>query len=170
MSETLPLTTRFEALLEAHGAALARLAAAYAGDRDESDDLLQEICLAIWRALPSFRAECSLRTFVFRIGHNRGLTWRGRRRPPAESLDRIAELQDPTPSADLLAERATRLERLRGALRQLPETQREVVVLSLEGCTPPEIADVLGVSENTVAVRLTRARKSLRALLPTEGG
>ena len=66
------LEQRFDALLEAHGPSLARLAASYARRASEHDDLFQEIAFAIWRALPGFRGECSERTFVFRIAHNRG--------------------------------------------------------------------------------------------------
>lgn len=52
---------RFERVVREYGAALARLAAAYAPDRANRDDLSQEILLAIWRALPRFRGESSTR-------------------------------------------------------------------------------------------------------------
>ena len=67
---------RFGRLLQEHGPALNRLAAGYEWDPVERQDLLQDIALAIWRALPAFRGESSERTFVFRIAHNRGLTHR----------------------------------------------------------------------------------------------
>jgi len=50
-----------EAVLEAHGQALGRLAASYAKDLGEREDLFQEIVVAIWKALPRFRGECSER-------------------------------------------------------------------------------------------------------------
>ncbi|RYG68068.1 hypothetical protein EON77_15875, partial [bacterium] len=58
---------RFEALLAANRPALARLAASYATSPADRDDLLQEIAMGLWLALPTFRAECSERTFLFRI-------------------------------------------------------------------------------------------------------
>lgn len=69
------LRARFVALLTAHGPGLRRVARAYAARTDETEDLLQEIALALWRALPAFRGECSDRTFVFRVAHNRGITF-----------------------------------------------------------------------------------------------
>jgi RNA polymerase sigma factor (sigma-70 family) len=62
-----------------------------------------------------------------------------------------------------------RRDRLREAVRQLPLAARQVIVLSLEGLSQREIGDVLGITENNVAVRLTRARKLLRRALQTEG-
>ena len=61
---------KFDSLLAAHGPALSRLAASYTNTAHDRDDLLQEIAIAIWQALPRFRGECSERTFLFRIAHS----------------------------------------------------------------------------------------------------
>ena len=63
----------FARLLDAEGAALRRLAAAYEADAGRREDLVQETCVAIWTALPRFRGASSLRTFVFKIAHNQAL-------------------------------------------------------------------------------------------------
>lgn len=156
--------TRFAAVMEAEGPALRRLALAYAGDAADAEDLLQEIWLAIWRALPSFRGDCSERTFVFRIGHNRGLTFRARRRPPPADLDAVP-LADPGPAPDAVAEGAAASRQLMALVRALPPALREVAVLRLEGLDNREIAEVTGLTENNVAVRLSRARARLRQAL-----
>ena len=161
---------RFARILREHGSALARLAGSYAHDRTEREDLLQEILLAIWTALPRFRGDCSERTFAFRIGHNRGLTYRARRRVPWSNLDQAAPVADPRADPEADASRAQLRDRLGAAVRLLPPPQREVIVLSLEGLSNREVADVLGTTENNVAVRLTRARKTLRVLLEQLGG
>ena len=108
------LEQRFDALLFAHGPSLARLAASYARRASEHDDLFQEIAFALWRALPGFRGECSERTFVFRIAHNRGISYLARRRPPTGANDEERELPDrrPTPVRALSAhEESERLAR-----------------------------------------------------------
>jgi RNA polymerase sigma factor (sigma-70 family) len=155
---------RFERVVREHGPALARLAAAYAPERADRDDLSQEILLAIWRALPRFRGESSERTFVFRVAHNVGITYRSRRRrhPPLPAADQVADA-GPDPAA-LLA-RSRRHEQLVAAVGRLPEPQRLAVLLHLEGLTHREIAAVQGTTEDNVAVRLARARKALRLLL-----
>ena len=158
---------RFRQLIHDHGAALRRLAQAYARDAADGEDLFQDICFAVWRALPSFRGESSEKTFVFRIGHNRGLTHRTRRKDLGPLND---DLADRGPGPDSLLTAALRRDRLLAAVRHLPETQRQVITLSLEGMGAGEIAEVLGVTPNSVAIRLTRARQALRALLESAGG
>ena len=64
---------RFDNLIATHGPSLQRLAAAYTNSASDRDDLFQEIVLAIWKSLASFRGESSDRTFIFRIAHNRAM-------------------------------------------------------------------------------------------------
>lgn len=157
-------TQRFERIVREHGAALARLAAAYAPDGGDRDDLSQEILVALWRALPRFRGESSERTFVFRVAHNRGITYRSRRRrhPP---LAKAEEVPDAGPDPAALLDRSRRHQRLVDAVGKLPEPQRQAVMLHLEGMTHREIAGVQGTTDDNIAVRLARARKALRLLL-----
>ncbi len=158
---------RFDRIIAADGAALRRLALTYGQTPADADDLFQEICFALWRALPSFRGESSERTFAFRIGHNRGLTFRARRRPAPGEIDQ--QLRDPNPGPESLATAALNRERLLTAVRRLTEGHRQAVMLSLEGLPHSEIAQILGITENNVAVRLSRARTELRALLDEKG-
>ena len=159
----------FEMLMTTHGPALGRLAASYTRRPSEREDLVQDIALAIWRALPTFRRECSERTFLFRIAHNRALTQLARR--PLSTTD-VAELalEDgaPDPERALSSEQRTR--RLTDAIHKLPLGHAQVVTLTLEGLSYAEIADVLGISETNVGARLTRAREKLRHLLRTIDG
>ncbi|MGH7471203.1 MAG: RNA polymerase sigma factor, partial [Longimicrobiales bacterium] len=103
------------------------MASSYAADPADRDDLLQEILVAIWTALPRFRGECTERTFVFRLGHNRAITFvtRRRRQEPLESALAIA---DPRPGPLEDAERAERQAQLLAAVRQLPELQRPAII------------------------------------------
>jgi RNA polymerase sigma factor (sigma-70 family) len=64
----------FEDLLREYDPGLRRLAASYESLAHAREDLLQDIRLALWTALPRFRGECSMRTFVYRIAHNRSLS------------------------------------------------------------------------------------------------
>jgi RNA polymerase sigma factor (sigma-70 family) len=156
---------QFERILDQHGAAISRLAYSYEAVAGIREELVQEIALAIWQALPHFRGECSERTFVFRIAHNRGLTHVGRRRPPQQSLDDLEEADepiDPRPHPDEQLAEMNQRERLASAVRSLPVAHKQMIVLMLEGLSHAEIGEVLGITENNVAVRLTRARKALK--------
>jgi RNA polymerase sigma-70 factor (ECF subfamily) len=156
---------RFERLLREHGPAIGRLALAYAGNAADAEDLCQEIWLGAWRALPGYRGDCSERTFVFRIGHNRGLTFRARRRPAGCDLDAARAVADVRPTPDVVAEGSAIWQRVLAGVRVLPPGLRQVVVLRLEGLGNQEIAQVTGLTESNVAVRLHRARARLKAAL-----
>lgn len=156
---------RFEALLTANRPALARLAASYATSPADRDDLLQEIAMGLWLALPGFRAECSERTFLFRIAHNRCISHLARRRPQV-SLDELEiDPVDHGATPDAGVADAQQTERLQAAVRRLPLTYRQVIVLLLEDLDYRQIAEVLGISESNVGARLTRARGLLRTQL-----
>jgi RNA polymerase sigma-70 factor (ECF subfamily) len=156
---------RLSGLLAVHGGALTRLAGSYVGATPDRDDLVQDIIVAIWRALPRFRGECSERTFVFRIAHNRAIAYITRRTLPVQGTADEVDVVDgqPNPEETLSAEQEGR--RLLDAVQRLPMNHRQVVTLMLEGLSYSEIADVLGISETNVGARLTRARQMLRARL-----
>jgi RNA polymerase sigma factor (sigma-70 family) len=155
-------------VIREHGALLARVARGYADNAHDADDLMQEIWTALWRALPRFRAEASERTFVLRVAHNRGISFAVARRRRFASLGEAADVSDPAPIAETRVIAAERRDRLFDAIRRLPDTQREAIMLQLEGLSQREIAQLQGTSESNAGVRLTRARKALRALLGEE--
>lgn len=152
-----------EAVLREHGPMLSRIAGSYEYERGRREDLLQEMSLVVWRALPHWRGDASLRTFVARVAHNRAVDCLARRRVREDALDE----HHPDPAADPLrhAEAQQRRQDLLGAVRRLPLGQRQVVVLALEGFSQREIGQALGQQENTVAQRLSRARRQLREWL-----
>ena len=162
------LETQFAHILSEYGAAIARLAFSYEAVASVREELVQEIALAIWQALAHFRGDCSERTFVYRIAHNRGLSHVWRRRPPHQPLEEIEESDqpvDPRPQPEEQAARTDQRVRLMSAIQSLPLTHRQMIVLMLEGLSHAEIAEVTGITENNVAVRLTRARKALKDAL-----
>lgn len=159
------LPQRFDEVLRKHGAALSRLAASYARESGEREDLLQEIAFAIWRALPRFRGESSERTFVFRIAHNRAITHVARRRLSTIASDDGVEIEDLKPNPERAFSAQQEGERLLDAIQRLPLGYAQVITLTLEGMSYGEIADVLGIGESNVGARLTRAREMLRKVM-----
>ncbi len=136
-----------------------RLCGAYAARAADRDDLFQEIFLAVWRALPAFRGDASVRTWLYRIAHNVALTWQARQRR--------RDAQETSLSEDAAAGSEMDLRRLelKRAVARMPPADRTLVLLWLEGLSAAEIEEVTGVKAATVAVRLSRIR---RALQPNE--
>ncbi len=162
------LEEQFDRILSEHGAAISRLAFGYETVASVREELVQEIALAIWQALAHFRGECSERTFVYRIAHNRGLSHVWKRRPPHQPLEEIEESDqpiDPRPHPEEQAAQTDQRMRLMSAIQSLPVAHRQMIVLMLEGLSHAQMAEVLGITENNVAVRLNRARNMLKDAL-----
>jgi RNA polymerase sigma-70 factor (ECF subfamily) len=159
------LTEQYERIFAEYGPAFVRLTACYEYRPDAREDLLQEILVAIWKALPSFRGDCSEKTFALRVAHNRCLTHVWRRGKSLESKGALPEVPDPRKGPEALAIDNRRREALLAAICSLPVNYRQVIMLALEDLTPAEIGAVLGVTENNAGVRLNRARNALRAIL-----
>ena len=151
----------FERVLRDYGPALRRLACSWERDPAAREDLLQEILFALWRALPRFRGAASEKTFIFRVAHNRALTHRFKPRRETDELE-LAHVPDPSLSPEEAAGNAQAIEHVMAAMQRLPVAARQVLTLSLEGLSRAEMADVLGVTETNVGVRLSRARKALQ--------
>jgi len=152
---------RFRRALDEYGAPFRRLAAVYERDHDLQEDLLQDIALAVWKALPSFRNESSERTFLYRIAHNRAVTHITRTRFPYGDLDPALSMPDPSPSPEQAVTHTDQRRELDKRITALPLALRQVVVLALEGLDNHEIANILGLSVGNVAVRLHRAKQQL---------
>lgn len=165
------LEKQFDRILHEYGAAISRLAFSYEWVASIREELVQEIALAIWQALPHFRGECSERTFVYRIAHNRGLSHVWRRRPshqPLEELEESDQPVDPRPQPEEQAARTDQRMQLMSAIQSLPVAHRQMMILALEGLSHAEMAEVIGITENNVAVRLSRARKMLKDTLEAD--
>ena len=143
---------------------ISRIALAYEKHPPLHAELVQEILLALWRALPAFRGESTLKTFVGGIAYRRAVTHVRRvtrtRPEPEAGLQKCPE---PLPDEQLAGTQLR--ERLTAAVGQLPAPQREVVVLMLEGFGMAEIGEALGISTNAAALKAQRARANLRRLM-----
>lgn len=167
-STAAPLLTSapsFEQVIAGHLPMIRRIAAAYESNASTREDVVQDILCAVWRALPNFRGEGSLRSFIARVAANRAITHvqRALKVPDSAELTRDFVASEPGPEAHAIA--VDERERLVAALRTLPIGLREPALLALEGLTQQEIALVLGITPNAVAIRMTRAKSQLRKLI-----
>ena len=152
----------FVELVERHDLSHRRLAFRLLGDRDGMDDVLQEAYVRAFRALPRFRGESSLETWLYRIVYNACVDDLRRHRAH-ETLDEWDERLAAAPTQP-----EARLD-LAAALASLPPELRAVVLLiDAEGLTYEEAAVVLDAPAGTIASRLNRARSHLQAVLKRE--
>lgn len=139
------------------------------GRKDEAEDLFQETWLAAAKAASQLQAESRLLPWLFTIARNKHRS--ARRFLLFDLRKRALQALEPLPEADnaeahvLGAEEAEALQR---AFYALPDASREVLLLSLEGFDAPHIAGVLGLREDAVRKRLSRARTELRELIESQ--
>ena len=149
-------------LVRTHAPALQRLAWRMLGDEQEAQDVVQESCLRLWRVAGEWRpGEARISTWLHTVAMNLSRDRLRRRREtyPVESFEWLAG--EDSPEQDM--ERDRRSARVQQALTQLPERQREALILShFEGYSQSEAATVMGVSVEALESLLSRARRSLR--------
>ena len=160
--------SRQDVLYNELGTALAgaveRLARGYEINEARRQDLVQEIHVALWRSFASFDGRCSLRTWVYRVAHNVAVSHVLRDRKGGVKnlvhLEEIDNLADPV-GTDQLAEQRHALDRLLELIRSLAPTDRQVILLYLEGEDAAGIGDVTGLSASNVATKIHRIKKVL---------
>jgi RNA polymerase sigma-70 factor, ECF subfamily len=181
----------FVELIDRYGAMMLRVAQMYVRDRATAEEVVSETWEAVIKGIDRFEERSSLKTWIFRILTNRAKT-RGQRDgrmvpfsalagtdidsdEPAVDADRFLGPDSPTPGAwatppvawpeERLLEKET-LDVIEMTIAQLPEAQRQVILLrDVDGWTPMEVADVLGITDGNQRVLLHRARSKVRAAL-----
>ena len=147
----------------------------YTGDREAASDCGQDAMVRIWRGLGNYRGDCAFETWVYRVAANCCMDWlRKKKRDRSESIEPLKEAgfdpADPKAGTEEQVIAADEHARLREGIAQLPEEQREALVMTqLEGVSYEEAADRLGVSEGTVKSRVNRAKAKLQEWM-AEGG
>lgn len=156
--------TLFRKWLKEHPGLMLKVVRGCATAPQDQDDLFQDILLQLWLSIPSFRGEAKETTWIYRVAFNTALAWqRGerRRREKQETFLKFDTSPQTQPShLDPLPEKEI-VERLYAAIRQLPKVDASLALMHLDGLSYQEMAEVLGVSENYIGVKLNRIRKQL---------
>ena len=169
----------FETLVTAYEKNVYNLALRMTGNREDAQDMAQEAFIKAYNSLPGFRGDSKFSVWLYRIVSNVCLDFlRRQKRRPASSLsvedDEGEETQldvaDVSQSPEVLLEQKLTREAVRRGLDQLPEEQRQILLLrEIHGLSYEEIGQTLGLEAGTVKSRIFRARKRLCAFLLQDG-
>ncbi len=153
----------FRRWLDAHLGLILKVVRGCAAPQDQ-DDLFQDVCLQVWRSIPAFRGEARETTWIYRVAFNTALAWRRgerRRREGHDTFLKLEVLPQAQPShAEALPEQEI-IQQLYTAIRQLPKVDASLALMHLDGLSYADMAEVLGISENYIGVKLNRIRKQL---------
>jgi RNA polymerase sigma-70 factor, ECF subfamily len=141
------------------------LASRVLNDRVEAEDVVQDAMLRLWKMAPDWRqGEAKVSTWLYRVTSN--LCTDRLRKRKGIGLDQIAEPEDDRPPMDKRLQTEDRAVALRAALANLPDRQRQAVILRhFEGLANPDIADVLSISVEAVESLIARGKRNLARLL-----
>jgi RNA polymerase sigma-70 factor (ECF subfamily) len=158
----------FMTWLGEHGSSVMKVARAYTLTSEECQDLAQEILFQAWRSLPSFERKANAATWFYRVALHTAMNWHRKDRPRRLRQQPLLEMHalapDGTDSAEQTQHRET-VEQLYNAIHRLPKTDAALVLLYLDELSYREMAEVLGISESNVGVKLNRAKKALSDLM-----
>ncbi|WP_442510888.1 RNA polymerase sigma factor [Novipirellula sp. SH528] len=157
--------------LEEHSSSVMKVARAYTLTSEECQDLAQEILLQAWRSLPKFEGKASAATWFYRVALHTAMNWHRkdqRRRAGQQPLLQVQTVATRDSDGEEQVQQRETVEQLYAAIHKLPKTDAALVLLYLDELSYREIAEVLGISESNVGVKLNRAKKSLNALMGGE--
>lgn len=166
--------TQFLTLVHANDARLRRICRVYEREVEARKDLYQEIMFQLWRALPSFAGASTADTWVYRVALNTALAHvrrQSNRRETTPLDDEHSESEAVVTtlgSEEELLELDEQSERLQAAIQRLDGVDRMLVTMQLDGRSYREMAEVIGITESNVGVKLHRIRKTLARMLAKE--
>lgn len=151
-------TAAFSRLMTQHDDMISRICLSYSRTRAEYEDLRQDCYVALWQGLGRFRGDAALKTWIYRVVLNTCVsTIRSRSRVPQRvDIADYADIVDDTP------ERLRMVAEMHEMISRLPPLDKAIVTLWLDENSYDEIADITGLSRNTVATRLSRAKEKLK--------
>lgn len=156
--------TIFRRWFDEHIGLLLKVVRGCAALPQDQEDLFQDVLLQIWTSIPAFRGEAKETTWIYRVAFNTALTWRRGERRRREGHERFVKFGDSPqsqPSHLDLSSHPEIVERLYGAIQQLPKVDASLALMHLDGLSYQEMAEVIGISENYIGVKLNRIRKQL---------
>ena len=150
-----------EEVLHQYKGNMARVCKMFSSHTEERKDLFQEISLQVYKSIPSFRADSSLTTFIYRISINVCMRYKFKYQMNQKrtSLDQDDwYLEDDTM---IKLDQKERLEELFICINRLNDVDKTLVLLYLEDMNYKEIAQISGITENHVAIKMSRIREKL---------
>lgn len=158
----------FMTWLKGHGASVVKVARAYTLTHEECQDLAQEILLEAWRSLPHFEHRASPATWFYRVALHTTMNWHRKDKPRRSRQQPLLDVHVVATEVSNGAGQAQQrelVERLYAAIHRLPKADAALVLLYLDELSYREMADVLGISESNIGVKLNRAKKALGELM-----
>lgn len=149
----------FASLIKQHSRIINKVSYFYANDKLPFDDLRQEIYVNIWLGLKQFRGDSKMSTWIYRVAINSALMALRSSKPKIETVSLNFGLLDISSEADDV--QRENLQALQSLINRLEDIEKAIMLLWLDEHSYDEIADIIGLKRNTVAVKIHRIKDKL---------
>lgn len=149
---------QFKEIFQANSKKIFHLCYGYTGDSDSANDLMQETFMKVWSNLDKFRNQAMISTWIYRIAVNTCLSWLRveKRQAKDELTENIIETK-----AEEFSEKNEQIALLYNCISQLEENERIIITMVLDELPYPEIAEISGISEGNLRVKIHRIKHKL---------
>lgn len=150
--------TIFIRWLNEHKGLIYKIARAFADSAEQVEDLFQDVLLQLWVSVPNFEGNAKESTWIYRVAFNTAVVWDRKQK----KHNKLKSITWATQSADKKVDENNGLiEQLYVAIRQLSKLDASLILMSLDGLSYKQMAEVSGITESNVGVKLNRAKKQL---------
>ncbi len=151
----------FLASLSQYNAMIHKLCRLYRDGLEDREDLFQEIVFQLWKSYPKFKGEAKISTWMYRIALNTAIASFRKKTTTINYLDQLPDFAEEQPSD----EPGLRQERLFAVLKLLDDSEKALIALYFEELSYQQIAEITGINENYVGVKLNRIKAKIKTLL-----
>lgn len=149
----------FLQLIDEHQAIIHKISNLYRNTEQDREDLFQEIVFQLWKSISSFDERSKFSTWMYRVSLNTAIAGFRKRKPDIRWMPIVPDL------SDAIAEDNWQRDQFFNALRKLTDDEKAIIALFLEDLSYREIAEIIGISENNVGVKISRIKTKIQKLI-----
>lgn len=155
----------FLSALESNRNKIFRICRSYSSSHEEAKDLFQEVVFQIWKSFASFKKQSTIQTWIYRITLNICIRAAHTLKRKREFWVKLDHIEFEATETALEEDSETKLTYLSACIHELEAVNRSLILLYLEELAYREIAEVMGISENLVAVKIKRIKNKLHTCI-----
>ena len=152
--------TEFENIVKAHKNIIYTVCYLFSKDQDEVNDLFQETLINLWRGFDTFKGQCDVKTWIWRVSLNTCLTFERKKKRNVETVPLNMDINLFTDTDD----DTRQIQQLYRRINKLGVVDRAIILLWLENMSYEEIGQIIGISTKNVSVKLVRIKEQLKKM------
>lgn len=157
----------FLSRIEQHKGILYKVSKMYMDNRDDQDDLFQEMVCQLWKAYDSFKGESQFSTWMYRVAINTAIVFLKKEKRKVDKYEIVSEnIKEEDCDAHI---KESQIEHFYKAVQKLDKIDKAIIFYQLEGFSHREIGENLGISEGNARVKLNRAKEKLKEIIKNQG-